>query len=183
MENLMILSKPNYAWFKGLREGGIIVTMTGTMEEIKSKEPQPILHSIKSTSKHHYPFLVIAVGIVLLGVATGYFLQSSSGGSLGLGTTVSDGKDGEAEKGKTYGSDDKETFPDEAEGVLEEGGLDGEGSHKLVRPGGESQTAYLTSSTLDLDEFVGKKIKVWGQTNEAQKAGWFMDVGRVEVIE
>jgi len=33
-----------------------------------------------------------------------------------------------------------------------------------------------------LSKFVGKNIKVWGQTQSAQYAGWLMDVGRVEVL-
>ena len=68
------------------------------------------------------------------------------------------------------------------EGNLESGGINGEGTHKLIRPGGDSQTVYLTSSVLDLNQFVGKKVKVWGQTFSAKKAGWLMDVGRVEVL-
>jgi hypothetical protein len=31
--------------------------------------------------------------------------------------------------------------------------------------------------------FVGHKITVWGETFSAQKAGWLMDVGRVQIIE
>ena len=52
-----------------------------------------------------------------------------------------------------------------------------------MRPGGESQNVYLTSSVVDLDLFVDHKIRIWGETFSAQKAGWLMDVGRVEVIE
>ncbi len=85
--------------------------------------------------------------------------------------------------GDVYGSPNEETFKDSAEGVLQAGGFDGEGTHKLFRPGGISQTVYLTSSVTDLDKFVGAKVKVWGETNSAKKAGWFMDVGRVKVLE
>ena len=63
------------------------------------------------------------------------------------------------------------------------GGVDGEGSHHLVRPGGESQNVYLTSSIIDLDQFVGRSVKIWGATFEAQQAGWLMDVGRLQVLE
>ena len=91
------------------------------------------------------------------------------------GTTV--------KKGMVFGSDDLKTFRDSDEGILEKGGIDGEGSHRLKREGGESQTAYLTSSIVDLDQFVSHKVKVWGETNKARKAGWLMDVGRVEVLE
>ncbi len=75
-----------------------------------------------------------------------------------------------------------QTFRDEAEGVKNEK-LDkyAQGTHKLIRPGGESQTAYLTSSVLDLDEYVGKKVKVFGETFGSSQVGWLMDVGKVEV--
>lgn len=76
---------------------------------------------------------------------------------------------------------DKKTFKDSVEGILREGGIDGEGNFHIERPGGVSQNAYLTSSTVDLSSYVGKKVKVWGQTFSGQKAGWLMDVGLVEV--
>lgn len=76
---------------------------------------------------------------------------------------------------------DKKTFKDSVEGILREGGIDGEGNFHIERPGGESQNAYLTSSTVDLSGYIGKKVKVWGQTFSGQKAGWLMDVGLVEI--
>jgi len=79
-----------------------------------------------------------------------------------------------------------QTFRDEAEGTVEKNDdLDkyAQGTHKLLRPGGESQTAYLTSSVLDLDEYVGKKVKVFGETFGSSQVGWLMDVGKVEVVE
>jgi hypothetical protein len=84
---------------------------------------------------------------------------------------------------KTAGIIDKKTFKDQAEGTLKEGGIDGEGNFHLERPGGESQNVYLTSSTVDLSLYVGKKVRVYGQTFAGQKAGWLMDVGLVEVLE
>ncbi len=83
---------------------------------------------------------------------------------------------------KTAGIKDTKTFPDQAEGILREGGFEGEGSYHLERPGGKSQNAYLTSSTIDLSEFIGQKVKVWGATFRASKAGWLMDVGYLEVL-
>jgi len=76
---------------------------------------------------------------------------------------------------------DKKTFKDSAEGLLREGGIDGEGNFHLERPGGVSQNVYLTSTTVDLSNYIGKKVKVWGQTFQAEKAGWLMDVGLVEI--
>jgi hypothetical protein len=65
--------------------------------------------------------------------------------------------------------------------VVKEGGIEDEGQYHLVRPGGDSQNVYMTSSSVDLAQFIGKKVKVWGQTQAAKKAGWLMDVGRVQV--
>ena len=75
------------------------------------------------------------------------------------------------------------TFKDTTTGTLKNGGINGEGQYHLVRPGGDSQNVYLTSSSVDLSKFIDRKIKVWGQTQTAQYAGWLMDVGRVEVVE
>jgi hypothetical protein len=85
--------------------------------------------------------------------------------------------------GQVYGSDDQDRFKDISEGVVAEGGIDGEGTHHLVRPGGASQTVYLTSSVVDLDLFIGHKVQLRGETFSAQKAAWFMDVGSVKVVE
>lgn len=77
-----------------------------------------------------------------------------------------------------------QTFRDQAEGTVEKNdALDkyAQGTHKLIRPGGESQTAYLTSSVLDLNDYVGKKVKVYGETFGSSQVGWLMDVGKVEV--
>ena len=80
------------------------------------------------------------------------------------------------------GIKDKKTFKDNAEGILRDGGIEGEGQFHLERPGGISQNVYLTSTTVDLSQLIGKKVRVWGETFSAQKAGWLMDVGLVEVL-
>lgn len=79
--------------------------------------------------------------------------------------------------------DAEETFKDNAIGVLKEGGIDGEGTHHLEREGGPSQNVYLTSSAVDLSQLIGRKVQVWGETFATQKAGWFMDVVKVKVLE
>lgn len=84
---------------------------------------------------------------------------------------------------KVIGVTDTKTFKDQAEGILREGGVEGEGSFHLERPGGTSQNVYLTSSTVDLSPYIGKRVRVHGQTFAAQKAGWLMDVGLVEVLQ
>lgn len=81
------------------------------------------------------------------------------------------------------GSTDTKTFRDTATGVLQKTSANGAGTHMLVRDGGPSQTIYMVSSVIDLDEFVGKKVDVWGETQKVAKVSWFMDVGRVKIVE
>ncbi len=122
---------------------------------------------------------VVYAVLIVLGIATGYLLSKNS-------QLVGDGSGNTNIFGKTdqtIGSTDTKTFKDSAEGTLEKGGINGEGTHKLIRQGGESQTAYLVSSSVDLDVFVGKKVKVWGETFAAKKAAWLMDVGKVELLK
>ncbi len=120
----------------------------------------------------------LAIGFLalagLIGGFSGWFL---SGKTSSKTETPSQSVD----TAKSSGIMDKKRFPDTATGLLKEGGIDGEGSYHLERPGGKSQNVYLTSSIVDLSKFVGKKIKVQGETFEAQTAGWLMDVGFVEL--
>lgn len=115
-------------------------------------------------------------GIIIAGVLTGFFLSKK-------GTVATLTAPGVVQKGREVGSQDVKTFKDTATGIIEAGGINGEGTHKLIREGGPSQTAYLTSSVIDLDQFVGKKVQIWGETFKGQKAAWLMDVGRVKILE
>lgn len=128
--------------------------------------------------KVNLKMVVFVLIIVLAGVGTGYFLSSRQSPPVPVSRDVA--KE-EITKGMTVGIVDEKTFRDSAEGKLEQGGFDGEGSHHLVRPGGDSQNVYLTSSVVDLDKFIGRQIKVWGETFSAKKSGWLMDVGKVQV--
>lgn len=124
--------------------------------------------------------IILTVIAVIAGVGTGFgtfrITHKSSSDNLASVPTKESG----VKVGDEFGSTD-EAFDSHAIGYIEEGGLDGEGSHKLLRPGGDSQTVYLTSSVTDLDLFVGMEVEIWGETFKGQKAGWFMDVGRVKV--
>lgn len=123
--------------------------------------------------------------VVLLGIVSGYGLSYFNNARAGADSMGGGGgTTNDSEVKETAGIADKKTFKDSAEGELEEGGHEsGEGSFKLVRPGGEDQTAYLTSSTVDLSAYVGKKVRVHGETFSSQHVGWLMDVGYVEVLE
>ncbi|MBI3385179.1 hypothetical protein HY030_03245 [Candidatus Gottesmanbacteria bacterium] len=126
---------------------------------------------------------VVVVGALTLGGLTGYFLAQSTGGKQTASNKQTQGEKGQLGKSVVVGSTDTKTFKDCAKGELakNDGKITDEGSHKLVREGGDSQTVYLTSSVVDLNPFVGKKLEVCGETFKAQKAGWLMDVGRVKV--
>jgi hypothetical protein len=132
--------------------------------------------------------IILFVVIIGLGIGTGYLIntRTSSTGSTLIGGNKeiqSSVPSSGLKVGDVIGNADEKTFKDKSTGVLEEGGVNGEGSHRLLREGGVSQTVYLTSSVVDLDEFVGHKVTVWGETFAAQRAGWLMDVGRVKVEE
>lgn len=133
-------------------------------------------------------FMIIALLVVSAGVATGFGahqLQQKTG--VGVNPANSNlqrvAEESQVQVGDVFGVQDSKTFKDSAEGYLEIGGINGEGSHKLLREGGESQTVYLTSSITDLDIFDGMEVKIWGETFKGQQAGWLMDVGRVEVVK
>ena len=128
------------------------------------------------------PYFVVVV-IVALGIGTGLVVSS-------VQKTKAQDKQAKSIEEEELSPQQQEsfaqTFRDEAEGTVEKNeDLDkyAQGTHKLLRPGGESQTAYLTSSVLDLNEYVGKKVKVFGETFGSSQVGWLMDVGKVEVVE
>jgi len=122
----------------------------------------------------------VFVCMIGLGVLTGYLIS----GKKPSATTSSSASAGPTATGKNvFGSADSKTFTDSATGVVEKDGIGGEGTHKLIRDGGPSQTACLVSSVLDLDQFVGKKVKVTSKTMDAKKCPWLMDVGRIEILE
>lgn len=147
----------------------------------EAKSPEPMLKKIPKSKMSPKLFMVVAsVLVVLSGVGTGWLLSGVSKGaapSAGVAPQSIEKSDKEA------GIDDAEAFPDTAEGILEEGGIEGEGTHHLVREGGPSKYAYLTSTVIDLESFKGKSVQIWGETISAKYAGWLMDVGKIKVIE
>lgn len=135
----------------------------------------------KETSALSSVVLIIAVALVVLaGVSTGYALAHNKGGVTSIIPGASNGTLGTA-TGNTIGKLEEGVQYDEVDGTLVQGGIDSEGTHHLERDGGPSQNVYLTSSTINLDAYLGKTVKVWGMTNAAQKAGWLMDVAKLEV--
>lgn len=120
-----------------------------------------------------------AVALVVSGIVVGFLLtkvpglsKKNNGSTSAMVNTATE-----------IGSTDTQTFRDTATGTLESGGLNGEGTHKLTRDGGPSQTVYLISSIVDLEQYAGSKVQIWGETIKAQKAPWLMDVGRLKILE
>lgn len=155
-------------------------------EQVKEQsQTQPLIHnftkeSLKSAFTPKVVTLLIVV--VVVGIISGYLISNTNNSGIGGKTTGGIINTASIPKGTIEGTNDTKTFNDTAQGTLKEGGIDGEGAFHLVRPGGDSQNVYLTSAIVDLSKFINKNIKVWGQTQKAQHAGWLMDVGRIEVL-
>lgn len=138
----------------------------------------------KMKNKSIIPVIIIFVLVAIGGFYSGAWLKAKNSGTIvsaeltGIQATVPTTG---VKVGDIFGSADEKSFKDSAIGVLDKGGFNGEGTHKLVRTGGISQTIYLTSSTIDLDSLVGDEITIWGQTFKGIKVGWLMDVGRAKV--
>jgi hypothetical protein len=160
--------------------------------EIESQPTLPqkgLLREFSSTEAGEKRKIFASAGVVLLiilaGVVSGYFLANRVGST---GPTVSKKIDSQVEivQGpKEAGIKDVRVFRDTAQGRIEvnDSELVMEGSHKLIRPGGKSQTAYLTSSVVDLNDYLGECVQIWGETHAAQEAGWLLDVGRVRKLD
>lgn len=161
---------------------GQTVKMAGL--DLENKAPKQ--EGTPMTARQKKMMIVLAVVAIVAGVGTGYGahrLRTQTGGSAASPVASQQVAGDEVHNGDVFGITDDKTFKDSAEGYLAAGGVNGEGSHSLLRAGGPTQTVYLTSSITDLDKLVGMQVKVWGETFKGQKAGWLMDVGRVQVIE
>lgn len=143
---------------------------------------QTIIHNLEGEkSEFSVPtFTIIIVAAAIMGTLLGFGgarTLAKGGGGLALPT------DENKVVTETAGIHDKKTFKDSAEGTIKEGGFEDEGTFHLIRTGGESQTVYLNSTAVDLSEYEGKKVRVWGQTFKGQKVAWLMDVGLVELLQ
>jgi hypothetical protein len=146
-------------------------------------QKQTMLKSFPKGSTKSSSFMVIAaIIVVLIGVGSGWMMSGVSKGSGGESEKPAGMEDVKVSNGEA-GIEDESAFPDSAEGILEEGGIEGEGTHHLVREGGPTKYVYLTSTVIDLESFKGKTVMVWGETISAKHAGWLMDVGKIKVTD
>lgn len=121
-----------------------------------------------------------SIAVVSLGILTGKLIATKVLGSSGNSSVAAPGV--KVSKDEAGALDSTVKYDNEV-GKLVEGGTGNEGTHHLERDGGPSQNVYLTSSVIDLQSFVGKKVEVWGQTLASKKAGWLMDVAKVKIVE
>lgn len=151
------------------------------------------IQNLSKINEHDNSFSLLAVLIVIvLAVTAGFwgsrlFPRQTATGNVtgtqpGVISTDEIKSKSDLQVGKVYGNTDK-AFKDTAIGTIEKGSINGEGTHILNREGGASQRASLTSSVVDLDLFVGRKVEVKGETNASTKTAWLLDVGSVKVLE
>ena len=133
--------------------------------------------SNQSNFKKMWPLVLGAFLVVVAGVGSAWLISgqmmNKSNGPTATGIKVGSNEAGILNPTFQYQT---------AQGTLQEGGIANEGTHHLDRDGGPSQTVYLTSSVVDLQSFVGKKVEIWGETLSSKKAGWLMDVAKIKVI-
>jgi hypothetical protein len=152
------------------------------------KMPEKVLKSFSpkmSKSKKGLVFMIIVgLVVILAGVGSGWMLSTKikAGGQKSPTSGANQVVDKSTGEVSVAGADES-NFPDTAEGTLKTGGIEGEGTHHLDRNMGPEKDVYLFSTSINLDDFVDKKVQVWGQTVSGKKAGWLMDVGRVKVLD
>lgn len=153
------------------------------MENLAQTQQEPENNPLRSVPKKNTiarfaPILVVVL-VVILGAVTG-LVVSSRLKSEQITHQVIDEENLTPEKKEEL----QVVTRDQAEGTLEKNDKfeeTAQGQWKLIRSGGESQTAYLTSSFIDLDPYIGKKVRVFGETLGSSKVGWLLDVAKVEV--
>jgi hypothetical protein len=149
---------------------------------VESEKVPPLVHTLDGSKKPNVMRYVVLLVIVLAGIGSGFILSKTLGNPASKSSGTGTSQTSNSGEPNPQSATTNQVFSDSAEGDLQENTSKMEGSFQLVRPGGVSQTVYLTSSVLDLSKYVGKKVKVWGQTYAAKSAGWLMDVGKIETL-
>lgn len=147
--------------------------------DVLNNNMQKMMNPKKGNSLYLFTFLlVLSLG---LGLGTGIVLAkktaTSGDSTVGVQTSKS------VQTSTEVGINDDSAFPDSATGILQEGGIRGEGTHHLDRSASHEQDAALSSTIINLDNFVGKKVEVKGQTISSKTSGWLMDVGKVKIVQ
>lgn len=160
--------------------------------EIPNLSQTPPSVNVNTSSPKNSPLVFVI--IVSLAIAAGFWASrlspsgsnngsSSNGVSGQKAVSINDSTSPQDLKVGTIYGNQGQNFKDRAQGTIEKGSINGEGTHILVREGGLSQRASLTSSVVDLDLFVGRMVEVTGETNTSNKTSWLMDVGTVKILQ
>ena len=138
----------------------------------------------KSTNKFDlkksWPLILTSFLVVLAGVGTAYLLSSKVMGTAPGSTAVAPGAKATSNEAGVLADGIKY---DSAIGDLKAGGMDNEGTHHIERDNMPSHFVYLTSSVIDLESFVGKKVEIWGVTHASKKAPWLMEVSKIKIAD
>lgn len=163
---------------KAVSEPQTGVLQVAKVEEKVGVQPQ-VVKKLPVDNNAKVKLIGVGLIVVLAGVGTGWALSGTSaapGEAPAPSANVS-------ENPESVGEIDESVFSSTAQGVLHEGGIEGEGTHYLDTGAGAEKYVYLLSTVLDLSSFVDKKVEVQGQTLAAEHAGWLMDVGRIKEIQ
>jgi hypothetical protein len=140
-----------------------------------------LAHKLSQTNQTLKVFIGVLVLALAAGIGTGFTLAKTSD------TTTAKLAASQDNPGTPHvAQQDSRTFRDFAQGKIakrpeSKDGDYSEGTHLLVRQG--QAPVALTSSVVDLSQYEGKEVKVYGETQKAVKEGWLMDVGKVEEIK
>lgn len=126
-------------------------------------------------------FLFVSLPIVL-GIFTGTFLAKNNIGWTQKIYYDETGKRYQIKVGEEFGKSDKKSGRDTAIGLLMASDNIKKGTHKLTR-GSEALNVYFTSSTLDLNQFIGYGVQIWGETFQRKDVGWYMDVVKIKILK
>lgn len=137
-----------------------------------------LIKPLKNSSQTVKAVVAVFALTIALGGVTGYLMANKNPGG-----TTSPGNS--STPPKSAGQDTK-TFRDFAEGVIKPKPASSneysEGTHLLQRANNPTPVA-LTSSVVDLSQYEGKKVRVYGETQKAVTEGWLMDIGKVEIVK
>lgn len=144
------------------------------MDYTQSESKLPSLHKFKAELNFKLLIAVLVISVIA-GIGTGFLMASGGNNRIPL-----------IDKTPEHAGEDAKTFRDFAEGKItpkpdDKNSANSQGTHFLIRDG--ATPVLLTSSVLELSQYENKKVKVYGETNNLPGVGWFMDVGRIEVIQ
>ena len=163
-------------------KGDVLIPQTPQVTQMQPQEKPLVKPLLPKKSNKAMLFMIIgSFLVVVLGIVSGWFLAGTKQtGKTDNQNSQSTSQDKQLQEA---GVGDEKSYGSTVEGVLKKGGIKGEGTHYIDRGLGESKFVYLTSSLVDLDSFVDRKVVVWGETISAKYAGWLIDVGKIKVVK